>query len=134
MNRKVNDCIPRSLAHAGLLLDLSGFYPLVNNSFPDITLPYAYIPQLGAAYNLYITEVPRTLPISLLQPDAVFIIVYTTKTHDLHAIVAHNHHFYDPQHQCDVPTSDLMGHIVAIYHCQRALSLADIHNELASLS
>ena len=78
--------------------------------------------------------VPRTLPISLLQPDAVFIIVYTTKTHDLHAIVAHNHRFYDPQHQCDVPASDLLGHIVAIYHCQRALSLADIHNELASLS
>ncbi len=124
---KTNDCIAQSLAHALRHFKALPDASLLYNDVPDIALPYAYIPQIAAHYGLYVTEVPRSLPLHLLDTSCFFLIVYNTGRSAFHVITSTAGNLYDPQSRTYVPHTDLVGNVLAIYLCQPSLSLGEVY-------
>ena len=124
--RKQNDCIAQSIAHALRHFSALPSSDLVINDLPDLALPYALLPQIACHYGLYVTEVPRSLPLSLLDPSCFFIIVTASPpslSASHHVITSHNNVHYCPQTNSYIPPSELVGRVLAIYLCQPSLNL-----------
>lgn len=124
---KTNDCIAQSITHALRHFKATPDTSLLINDLPDIALPYAYIPQIAAHYGLYVTEVPKALPLHLLDTSCFFLIVYNTGRSAFHVITSTAGILYDPQSRAYVPHTELVGNVLAIYLCQPSLSLGEVY-------
>ena len=126
--QKTNDCIAHAIHHALTLLHRIPDPSLISNDIADLPLPYALLPQIGAAYSLYITEVPRHLPLAYLDPSCIFIIIHRQPfTQNYHAITSQHHVLYCPQTNTYPDPSSLTGNVLAIYLCQPALTLGEAY-------
>lgn len=123
MNQRY-DCVAKALEHASYLVDVPANADLL---FVDQTtpIPYALIPQLGASYRLYITELPKAIPLWLIKPESVLIVIYRAWDNMMHAVVQHNNHIYDPQNDTHLKPEDILGRVVSIYLVMPALTIKD---------
>lgn len=128
---KSNDCIAHCIFHAIRSVRQLPEASLLYNDVPDIALPYQLIPQISAHYGLYVTEVPRSLPLHLLDQKLTFIIIYrpSALSDSFHAIISQNGDLFDPQRSCHVPFGDLIGRTIAIYLCQPSYSIGQAYAE-----
>lgn len=128
---RVNDCIAHCIFHALRSVRQLPDASILFNDVPDIALPYQLIPQIAAHYGLYVTEVPRSLPLHFLDQSLTFIIIYRTaySADSFHAIISQNGDLFDPQRSCHVPYADLIGRTIAIYLCQPSFSIGQAYAE-----
>lgn len=121
---KKQDCVAQALYHAQLTLCPQTVTPsLIANSLPDLPIPYAYLPQIAAHYQLYALELPRALPLHLIDSSAFHIVIIRQPDATFHAITMRYNRFYDPQAQTQLSPETFYGNVVAIYLIQPSLSL-----------
>lgn len=119
-----NDCVTQAIAYAlkALDSDVPASLATLSDRIPDVPLAVAMIPPVAAYYGLYLTQVPVTLPLSILNNHECYILCYRVPEGQ-HCVIMYRDSIYDPQRQHYVSLTRLTGNVTAIFHCQPACSV-----------